>query len=332
MRRRSPMALAALVAAALALAAPAGAAETRHFSFAMDQPRGTGYALAAEIFGDKLMELSHGSLIIDLFPGGQLGQETQILQKLRTGDVDFTVVATANSATVQPEAGVMSIHFIFRSEAHLRKAIADPAVGAAMKELFNSKVEGARVIALATQGFRYLYGRKEIHGVADIKGLKVRVQATRTEDTLFPAYGAQSVHMPFGDLYTSLQTGVVDLGENGMTVYLSNKHYEVAPVMSLSEHEANNMVVWVSQKTLDSLTAEERGWVQSAAEEVERIQPGRALDLERQSRAKLEKIGVRFVEVDKSGFARIAEPIQDQIAAELGPNAVKVLGLIRAAR
>ena len=74
-----------------------------------------------------------------------------------------------------------------------------------------------------------MYTKKEIHNVGDMKGLKVRVQATATEDTMFPAYGAQTVHMPFGSVYTSLQTGVVDVAENGVNVYLVNKHYEVAP-------------------------------------------------------------------------------------------------------
>src|SRR5207248_4436568 len=68
-----------------------------------------------------------------------------------------------------------------------------------------------------------------------------------SEDTMFPAYGAQIVHMPFGSVYTSLQTGVIDVGENGVNVYLANKHYEVAPVLSMTEHEANNSLVWVSE-------------------------------------------------------------------------------------
>ncbi len=85
-----------------------------------------------------------------------------------------------------------------------------------------------------------MYGKKAVEKVADIKGVKVRVQATVTEDTLFPAYGAQVVHMPFGEVYTSLQTGVDDMAENGINNYLVNKHYEPAPVLSLTEHEAKN--------------------------------------------------------------------------------------------
>ena len=123
-------------------------------------------------------------------------------------------------------------------------------------------------MALATLGLRNMYSKKEIHKVDDIKGLKVRVQATPTEDTMFPAYGAQTVHMPFGNVYTSLQTGVVDVAENGVNVFQVNKHYEVAPIMSMTEHEANNSLLWVSDKLWSSLTAEQKGWVQAAADEV----------------------------------------------------------------
>ena len=96
--------------------------------------------------------------------------------------------------------------------------------------------------------------RSRSQKVADLKGVKMRVQATVTEDTLFPAYGAQVVHMPFGEVYTSLQTGVVDMAENGINNYLVNKHYEPAPVLSLTEHEANNAVLFVSDKVWSSLT------------------------------------------------------------------------------
>jgi len=306
------------------------AAEARHFSFAYDQPHTTGYGVAGDTFDKKLGELSHGTMAIDQFPGAQLGQEPQALQKIRTGDIDFIITSTANAATVQPESGVFSIHYIFRSEDHLKKCLADPGVSGAFKEMMNSKVQGAHVLALATLGLRDLYGKREIHRVEDLKNVKVRVQATATEDTMFPAYGAQTVHMPFGDVYTSLQTGVVDMAENGVNVYLSNKHYEVAPIMSMTEHEANNSLIWVSDKVWTSLSAEQQQWVQTAADEVARTQPEKAFALEHESMAKLEKIGVKFVkDVDKSGFAKLAQPIQDQLAQQLGPNAVKVLQLVR---
>ncbi|HKF73930.1 MAG TPA: TRAP transporter substrate-binding protein [Stellaceae bacterium] len=320
----------ALAIAGLALAAPAAHAQ-KHYTFGYDQPHSTAYGFAGDTFAAKLKELSGGSMIIDQFPGAQLGQEPQMLQKIRTGDIDFIITSTANAATVAPEAGVFSIHFVFKGEDHLKKAVSDPKVVASFRKMVKEKVQGAQVLTLITMGFRDFYSKKEIHNIAEVKNLKVRVQATPTEDTMFPAYGAQIVHMPFGDVYTSLQTGVVDVAENGINVYLSNKHYEVAPIMSLSEHEANNNCMWVSDKAWNSFSDEQKAWVQAAADEVNRLEPTHALTLEHDSMAKLEKIGVKFVkDVDKSGFIKAAEPIQDKITGELGPNAVELLKLVRA--
>src|SRR6201997_644264 len=323
--------LAAIAAASILLTAAAQAQEAKHYRFAYDQPKTTGYGILGDIFADKLKELSKGTMIIDQYPGAQLGQEPQVLQLVKSGDVEFCISSSANAATLSPQAGVMSMHYLFRSEAHLVKAIADPEVSSAVKEMIADTVQGAHVIALATLGLRSMYSKREIRNISDIRGLKVRVQATPTEDTMFPAYGAQIVHMPFGSVYTSLQTGVMDVAENGINVYLANKHYEVAPVLSLTEHEANNSLVWVSDKLWNSLTPEQQGWVQAAADEVNRSQPAKAIELEHQSLEKLKSIGVKVVpDVDKSGFTVIADPYLDKLAKELGPHAEKIKTLIRA--
>jgi tripartite ATP-independent transporter DctP family solute receptor len=316
---------------ALLLAGAAGdASAQRKFTFGYDQPRTTAYGIAADIFDAKLKELSGGKLSIDQFPGAQLGQEPVMLQKLRTGDIDFVITSTANASTVVPQAGVFSLHFIFRDEKHLANVLADPKVSVAFREMVKESVQGAQVLGLITMGFRHIYSKKDIKSLDDIKGMKVRVQATKTEDTHFPAYGTQTVHMPFGEVYTSLQTGVVNAAENGINVYLANKHYEVAPVLSITEHEANNNCLWVSDKTWNSLSDQEKQWVQAAAEEVSRTEPAKALQLEKDSAERLKKLGVKVVEgVDKSGFMKAAQPIQDQLAKELGPHAEKILKLVR---
>lgn len=313
------------------VAAPSGAfAQNRQFSFAYDQPKTSGYGIGAELFDKKLKELSKGTMSINQYPSAQLGTEAQTMQKVQTGDIDFVMLSTANASTAQPESGVFSIHFIFRDEAHAIKVLGDPTVIAAMKELYAAKIKGAHMIALGSQGLRHMYGKKPVEKVADIKGVKMRVQATVTEDTLFPAYGAQVVHMPFGEVYTSLQTGVVDMAENGINNYLVNKHYEPAPVLSLTEHEANNAALFVSDKVWRSLTDEQKKWVQAAADEVSKNEPAAAFKLEHEAQAKLEKMGVKVVKsVDKSGFAQISKPIQDKLAKDLGPHAVKVLDLVR---
>ncbi len=318
-------------AIAAAFNAPqASAADVRHYSLGYDQPHTTAYGIGADLFAAKLAELSRGAMVIDQFPGGQLGQEPQMLQKIRTGDIDFIFSATANAATLSPQSGVLSIHYLFRSEDHLVRAVADPKLVTAMRELFAETVKDAHVLTLLTLGLRNLYGKKEIHAIADVKNLKIRVQATPTEDAMFPAYGAQTVHMPFGSVYTSLQTGVVDMAENGINVYDTNKHYEVAPIMSLTGHEANANLLWVSGKLWDSLTPEQKAWVEAAANEVATKEPAQAVALEAKSRARLTKLGVKFVtDVDKSGFIAAAQPLQDKIAADLGPHATRILAICR---
>jgi tripartite ATP-independent transporter DctP family solute receptor len=314
----------------IALVLPTNASAQRVFSFAYDQPNTTAYGIAANIFDTKLKELSGGKFSINQFPGAQLGQEPQMLQKMRAGDIDFVITSTANASTLAPQAGVFSLHFIFRDQDHLAKTLADPGVSKAFREMIDNSVQGAHVLGLLTMGLRSMYSKKEIHSVDDIKNQKVRVQATMTEDTHFPAYGAQTVHMPFGEVYTSLQTGVVNIAENGVNVYLANKHYEVAPILSMTEHEANNNCIWISDKTWQSLNAEEKGWVQAAADEVSKREPKLGLKLEADSAVKLKTLGVKVVEVvDKSGFIRKATPVQDQLAKELGPDAMKILDLVR---
>src|SRR5438132_1189994 len=293
--------LAALALGAVALALPSDASAQRKFTFGYDQPKTTAYGIAGDIFEAKLKELSGGKMLVDQFPGAQLGQEPVMLQKLRTGDIDFIITSTANASTLAPQAGVFSLHFAFRDQQHLAHTLADPAVSKAFRDMIKDSVQGAQVLGLLTMGFRNIYSKKDIKNLDDIKGMKIRVQATKTEDTHFPAYGTQTVHMPFGEVYTSLQTGVVNAAENGINVYLANKHYEVAPILSITEHEANNNCIWVSDKTWNSFTDEEKRWVQAAADEVARLEPARALKLEAESAERLKKLGVKVVEgVNKS--------------------------------
>jgi tripartite ATP-independent transporter DctP family solute receptor len=325
-----------LIAASLAAASWSAAGwgqDVKHYRFAYDQPRGTGYSVAGDIFADRLKELSKGTMIIDQYPGAQLGQEPQVLQLMKAGDIEFCISAAANAATLSPQAGVMSLHFLFLSEAHLTRAVADPKVVQAVKDMIDETVQGGHVLAVITLGLRNMYSKKEIRKIDDMKGLKVRVQATATEDTMFPAYGAQTVHMPFGNVYTSLQTGVVDVAENGVNVYLVNKHYEVAPILSMTEHEANINFIWISDKLWKSLSDDQKKWVTAAAGDVGKNQPGKAIELEHQSADKLKAIGVKIVaDVDKSGFIKIAAPYQDKLAKELGPHAVKIKDLIGATK
>ncbi len=331
MANRRKFICATVAAVAVMFAASAAAQETKHYRFAHDQQLNTGYSVAYDMFSAKLKELSKGAMLVDQYPGAQLGQEPQLLQLVKSGDIDFAIVSSANTATISPQAGVMSLHFLFRSSDHLVKSLASQQVIDAITAMIDETTQGLHVIATGSQGVRSIYAKKEIHNVGDLKGIKIRVQATATEDAIFPAYGAQTVHMPFGSVYTSLQTGVVDAAENSINVYLVNKHYEVAPVLNITEHEANNALVYVSDKLWQNLSAEQKQWVTTAAAEVSAKEPAKAFELEKTAATKLKTMGVKIVtDVDKTGFTKIADPYLDKLAKELGPHAEKIKNLIRA--
>jgi TRAP-type C4-dicarboxylate transport system substrate-binding protein len=175
-----------------------------------------------------------------------------------------------------------------------------------------------------------MYSKFTVSSVNDIVGKKVRVQATKTEDAFFSAYHAIPVHMPFGQVYTSLQTGLIHIAENGNDVVLKNKHYEAAPFVSKTEHEANNSHIWVSQKTWDALNETQRKQIQQAADYALPAASRKALELSTAAIGSLQKVGVKFHEqVDKKSFNTIAAPLQDSQAQELGKHAVQLLALVR---
>src|SRR4029453_1955180 len=139
---------AAIAAAAVMLAAAASAQETKHYPFRHDQQLNSGYSIAYDIFSAKLKELSKGTMLVDQYPGAQLGQEPQILQLVRSGDIDFAIVSSANTSTISPQAGVMSLHFLFRSEDHNIKAMGDQKVFEAIRDMIDDTVQGIHAMEM----------------------------------------------------------------------------------------------------------------------------------------------------------------------------------------
>src|SRR5258705_1831401 len=113
------------LAAGMTIGTNATAQQAKHYRFAHDQQLNSGYSIAYDLFSAKLKELSKGTMLVDQYPGAQLGQEPQILQLIKSGDIDFGIVSSANTATISPQAGVMSLHFLFRSEDHIIKSLGD---------------------------------------------------------------------------------------------------------------------------------------------------------------------------------------------------------------
>src|SRR5437899_7165891 len=157
-----------VAAGAIAFATSANAQEAKHYRFAHDQQLNTGYSVAYDIFSAKLKELSKGTMIVDQYPGAQLGQEPQLLQLVKSGDIEFAIVSSANTATISPQAGVMSLHFLFRNESHVIKALADPKVSEAIRTMIDETAQGLQVIGTGSQRVRHIHSKEELHRAEDI--------------------------------------------------------------------------------------------------------------------------------------------------------------------
>src|SRR5437660_12437420 len=149
-----------VAAGAIAFAASANAQDVKHYRFAHDQQLNTGYSVAYDMFSARLKELSRGTMIVDQYPGAQLGQESQLLQLVKAGDIEFAIVSSANTATISPQAGVMSLHFLFRNADHVVRALADQKVIDAIKAMIDETTQGLHVIATGSQGVRNIYSKK----------------------------------------------------------------------------------------------------------------------------------------------------------------------------
>lgn len=313
------------------VAGDAGGGAAQEFIFAYEGPDTTAQGIAADIFEEEVEGNCEG-LTVKQFPAAQLGGEPALLEKVRAGDVDFIISSTANAAAIAPASGVFSLHYLMGSAEEAIAVFSDEAVNQAYIDMAADSVQGAQPLTLFTLPLRNIYGKEPVRSVAEVQGVKVRVQATETEDAFWTAYGAQPVHMAFPEVYSAMQTGVVDLAENAVTYYGLNKHYEVAPVMSMTEHEANGQVLWASDKVWDGLSAEQQECVTAAAEVVRSEQPEQAFELQAELQGKYEELGVQFItDVDKESFQKISVPMQDEVAADVGPEAVELLEQIRAA-
>ena len=306
-----------------------GGGESKEFVFAYEGPDTTAQGIAADIFQEAVDGECEG-MTVKQYPAAQLGGEPELLEKVRAGDLDFIISSTANAAAIAPQSGIFSLHYLVGSAEEAIAVFGDEEVNQAYKDMAAESVDGAQPLTLFTLPLRNIYGNEEIRSVDDVKGKKVRVQATATEDALWGAYGAQPVHMAFPEVYSAIQTGVVDLAENAVTYYGLNKHYEVAPVMSMTEHEANGQVIWVSDDTWNALSADQQECVTAAADTVRTEQPTQAFELQEKLQQEYEDLGVQFVtDIDKESFQEISVPMQDQVAEDLGPQAVEILEKIR---
>lgn len=256
---------------------------------------------AMVFMAERCNEISGGELSIDIYPSGQLGSEQQCVELLQIGSLAITKVSAAVMESFTEEFKVVGLPYIFRSKEHAFKVL-DGEIGHEL--LLSTEPFWIRGLCFYDAGSRSFYTiDKPIYQPDDLRGLKIRVMKSMTAMEMVKAQGGSPTPISWGELYTALQSGVVDGAENNPPSFYTSHHYEVCKYYSLNEHTRVPDVLIVSQKVWNKLSDQEKVWLQQAASESVPVERELWAESEKESLEIVEKEGVTIIYPDKEPFA-----------------------------
>ena len=251
-------------------------------------------------FQKALNEKSGGKIQIKIFPDGQLGSEREALELLQIGSVAVTKVSAATLSNFVPEYHILGIPYLFKDKQH-QYDVLEGEVGKSILEK-GSKF-WLRGLCYYDAGSRSFYtSNKAIRKPEDLKGLKIRVMNNQMAINMVEALGGSPTPMAYGELYTAIQQGVVDGAENNPPSFVSSNHYEVSKYYTLDQHSSVPDVLLIGTKFWEKLTAEEKQWVQEAADESSQAEKVFWQNSVEESMATARKAGVEIIIPDKFLF------------------------------
>lgn len=302
----------AALAALLALGATGAQAQTLRSTDI--HPDGYPTVEAVKHMGKLLEERSKGKIKINVFHSAQLGQEKDTIEQTRFGVIDMNRINMAPFNNLIPATNIPSLPFIFRSVAHMRKVMDGPIGDSILAEFEKHGLVG---LAFYDSGARSFYNSKQaIKTPADMKGMKIRVQQSDMFISLVSALGANATPMNFGEVYSGLQTKLIDGAENNWPSYESTKHFEVAKFYSQTEHSLSPEVLVMSKKSFDKFSADEQKMIKAAAKES--VAKMRELwdAREKASEAKVRAGGAQVNTVEKQPFIDAMKPVYEKFVKD----------------
>ena len=291
-------------------------AHAKEFRSADVHPLDYPTVLAVGYMGKLISERTGGRHSIKVYGNSALGSEKDTIEQVRIGALDMIRINVAPMNNVVPETMVPTMPFVFRSTAHMRKVLDGP-IG---DEILNAcEKQGLIGLAFYDSGSRSFYTvKKPIRGLADMKGMKIRVQQSDLWVAMMQALGANATPMPYGEVYTALKTGLVDGAENNWPSYESSRHFEAAKYYSITEHSLAPEIMLFSKKVWDTLTADDQKIIRQAAKESVPYMRKLWDEREDKSRKIVESAGSQIVTVNKKPFQDAMKPVYDKFITDPG--------------
>lgn len=316
------------VAAAIGFAVLAPTAVTAEtvLRLAENQPETNPVAVAMLRFADLVKEYSNGEVVVQVFTGAQLGQEPETVEQTQAGIIDLTRVNSVVLANVSPSMGAFTLPYIFADWDHKYRVLDGEIGDQVMADLHNVGLHGLGFLDAGSRSFYTVEG-KPIASIEDLKGLKIRVQPAPISIRMMELLGAVPTPMNYGEVYSSLQTGVIDGAENDYVSYHTSAHFEVAPNYVEDAHLSPPALLLMNKAKFDALPPEQQEAIVKAGQDAALFERDLMRAANEEAKAKVVEGGATVTEIDNAPFQAAVEPIYEEF-----PDLKPLIEAIKAAR
>ena len=304
-----------LLAAASALAAFAVPLQAQTLKAADVHPAGYPTVVAVENMGKKIEAATQGRIKFQMFPGAVLGGEKEMIEQTQVGAIQLLRTSLGPLGPVVPEVNVFNMPFVFRNPAHMR-AVVDGPIGQEMLDKISASP--AKMVALAwmDSGSRSLYTKKPVRKPEDLKGQKIRMMGNPLFVDTMNAMGGNGISMGYGEVFTAIQTGVVDGAENNPPTLLTANHYQAgAKFYTQTHHLIIPEILVMSRAAWDKLSPADQALFRKAGREAQMEQRALWDTYTVDAVAKLKAAGVEFIEMDSKPFYDATAPVRAKYGA-----------------
>src|SRR6266487_3820425 len=318
--RRQAMGFLALAAGALAARSigPALAQQKLALKASDVHPAGYPTVVAVENLGRKLQQATSGRLSVRMYGSMQLGGEKEAIEQAQVGAIQFARVSVGALGPVIDDLNVFNLPFLFRNTAHMQKVIDGPIGEELLEKVTGNPRAGLVGLCWMDAGARSIYDtKKPIHGIGDLQGLKVRVMGNPMFVDMMNALGGNGVAMGYDQVFSALQTGVVDGAENNPPSFVFDNHYQVAKYYSLTEHLIVPEMLVFSRVGWDKLSPEDQGLLKKFAREAQLDERQLWQKVEAEAMQRMKAAGIEIIPIaDKKPFQDAVKPVWDKYGAK----------------
>lgn len=284
---------------------------------AITHPIGIGL----EYFANRVEEETHGEIEVRTFHDAVLGGDREMIEAAQLGQVEIANATGGNMATFAPEYDIFSLPFLFSDYDHMQKVLG-------FESLINELDKAVERIGLfplgnTTSGSRQVYGKKEINTVDDLKDVKIRTMEVPTIIETFKALGARPTPIAFGEVYSALQSGVVDAAESSFLSWINSKHIEVAPYGARLNYMDSARVYFANKAFMDSLSEEHRNIIIEAMNDALAIIHEEYVKQDEEAEETAKKYGATVTKPDQGPFIEACQVIYDEFEPTLGLEMIK---------